>query len=694
MNGLQKLCIGTVSGLALLQQAAQAQETSVDQTDQEAGVQRLAPVLVTGERVERDVQDTASSVVVFNNDRIDTLADGSDVNDVLSLSANVVQGVGQETPVIRGQNSAGSLTGTAALFGGARARATYVVDGRAVDLIELTYGASSVWDLDRIEVFRGPQTTTQGLNSIAGAVFVETSPPEYQLEGRARAVAGEFDTQQYSGMINLPVVSDQVALRVSADYRTEEADATFVPQLSDQNDVGVSDALNIRTKALFEPNAIPGLRSVLTYNRIESNGPQAVNTSGDLRSNINPNFAHWDVESDIAIADIDYDIGNGFSISGLFSMTDSTIERRVAPGTGGANIDTELWSAETLIEYNNGGALSAVFGAYFADRDEVQFLDIGPGADISGDTSTQAVFGEVQLAVSDKLTFIGGARYQQDEITRLAEGFGTTLVSFDESYDVFLPKATIKYDFSDDVSFGFTAAKGYTPGGATINTELFIPDLFEEESLWSYELFYRSYLLDRSVRLNANLFVTDFEDTQRSYSFAVGGNPNFLTSLIANAESAQSLGAELEVQWLAADNLDVIFGLGFLDTELEEFSELAQTPFLLGDPIGNEFQRAPNLTANMVVDWRPNDAWNVNVQARYADKYFSDDLNTPAQVVDALFTADARVSYAFASAELFVFASNIFDERQFVLNFGELGGASTGLPNEPRKLGLGVDISF
>jgi outer membrane receptor protein involved in Fe transport len=90
---------------------------------------------------------------------------------------------------------------------------TLVVDGRPVSYNEFVFGTFPVWDANRIEVFRSPQTTTQGQNSIAGAIFVNTDDPSLSPEYGARAIAGSLKMRQVSALMSGALVGDSAAFR-------------------------------------------------------------------------------------------------------------------------------------------------------------------------------------------------------------------------------------------------------------------------------------------------------------------------------------------------------------------------------------------------------------------------------------------------------------------------------------------------
>ena len=169
------------------------------------------PIIVTGERVKRSLKDTPSSVAVFRKQDLDSMAAPDRIQDVLALVPNVLITGRRDTPVIRGQNSVGELIGLPAFLGGARPRTVMQIDGRTVTFNEFANSSEGLWDVNRVEVFRSPQTTTQGVNSIAGAIFIQTADPTYRFEGRARAIGGRLERRQLSAVAAGPLIDDQLA---------------------------------------------------------------------------------------------------------------------------------------------------------------------------------------------------------------------------------------------------------------------------------------------------------------------------------------------------------------------------------------------------------------------------------------------------------------------------------------------------
>ena len=235
-------------------------------------------IIVTGERVTRTLRETSSSVAVVNETEIE--ASGSNrVDDILALIPNVQLGNGSQGPAIRGLDTTGPLSALLAFLGGNRPRMTVIVDGRPVTYNEFVFGTFPVGR----PAGRGlsdPQTTTQGQNSIAGAIFVNTNDPEATPGVRARAIVGDFKTRQISATANGPLAGDTVTLRVGGDLRYSHTTGRIkdVMENADPN----HDVFGLlRAKLLLTPSS--STRMTLTYVHSQSQMPQTVGVTAPFR---------------------------------------------------------------------------------------------------------------------------------------------------------------------------------------------------------------------------------------------------------------------------------------------------------------------------------------------------------------------------------------------------------------------------
>jgi len=649
-------------------------------------------IIVTGERIARSVQDTAASVDVTTGADLRDRAGSATVNDVLASVPNVqLAGTQNNGPTIRGQNTTGVLSGVNAFFGGSRPRTTILVDGRPLSFNEFIFGETGAWDIDQIEVFLGPQTTSQGPNSIAGIINVRTNEPTYELEGATRALVANYDTYQLSGMINLPIIADQVALRIATDHRNSRSFLDFPDDRAIGVDPDKESFTSVRARLLVEPEALPGFRALLTYNYADSLGPQTeqvqVPPPGSeerMYPDVEPvSFAS---RTHTFIADLSYDIGEALILGNRLIYTDGEILRYAPAGLGIADIDRDEFSNETLVTYGQAGdKVNGIAGIYYQTATSDEFIDLagfglGDGA-FTDKTESLGAFGELTVSPAERLFLTGGLRYQEDRQDRDG-GFAVMVpIIYDETFDAWLPKIGLAYDVSDNLRVGVEARRGYNPGGVTLSFFTGDLDTFDDERLWNYELYWRANLLDDTLRLNGNLFYTDFEDAQRPVNRVLPSGD--IETEIAQAEDARSYGAEIQVSYTPSKIVAFDLGVGLLETEIRRVT---------AEPVieGNAFERAPGLTASLGVRVEPIANLTFSAQGRYVDDYFSDDANTPAFRIGSYVIADAQIAYQVGPARLFAYATNLFDEFTLLQQFD----ATNANVNDPREYGAGIELRF
>ncbi|WP_414632513.1 TonB-dependent receptor plug domain-containing protein, partial [Alteromonas australica] len=180
----------------------------------DGSVEEIEKIVVLGEKANRTLKDSTSSISVLTADEINNTQYKS-VSDALSEIANVVTLSGA-LPDIRGVSGNGGAGGFNSISGGAKGRVSTLIDGVAQPFVADLSGDSGMWDLQQIEVFRGPQSTSNGRNSIAGSVFIKTNDPTFDWEGAARV--GYRNKDQYidtAGVISGPIIDDELAFRLS-----------------------------------------------------------------------------------------------------------------------------------------------------------------------------------------------------------------------------------------------------------------------------------------------------------------------------------------------------------------------------------------------------------------------------------------------------------------------------------------------
>jgi outer membrane receptor protein involved in Fe transport len=654
-------------------------------------------IVVTGERVKRSLKETPSSVGIFSRRDIERLAAPDRMQDLLQFVPNVLVGSKRDMPIIRGQNSAGVLGGLPAFLGGARPRTVVQVDGRTITLNEFAFSTEGLWDVDHVEVFRSPQTTTQGVNSIAGAIFLHTTDPTYRLEGRARVIAGQLHRRQASAAMSVPLVDDQLAIRVSGDlYRAHTSNELGGPIAG--VDLNKDVYGTARVKLLAEPRALPGLRLLLTYAHVQSEAPQVELARRPFSERRDPVYVFGDfkVNVDSLTGALSFPVTQSLESRTTVSGGDTSAQRRAPPGFGQTRSHGHDRSVESLLEWTPEGRVTAIGGVSWAAMNLHQFIDLSVtpfGVGLFDDRQrSRAVFGEATWRASGRFSLTAGLRLQSDTKRRVGvlHASPDLPVDIDKSAHAFLPKVSAAYDVTPDVRIGALVQRAYNPGGVTLDPGRHQIVQFEPEYLWDYESYVRGALFGGALNFSGNAFYNDIKDAQQTLDVCFP-TPTGCVGLsgIATAPRAHSYGAELELGYKPADNLTLRGAGGLLWTRLTK-------TLLPDDPIlGKEFAGAPRFTGTAGVDWAPVRSLTLSGQMRHSSGYFGDDAETPDFRIAPVTTVDARVSWRRGRVTLFGYAQNLLDKFH-ITGWNDLRDRPNVnvTTNDAREIGAGVEARF
>lgn len=310
-----------IMGLSISGQAF-AETNNNNQNDVE-GEPKLDVITVYGEKVERSIYDTASSVRVYDEDQISKTPGATKIDDLLELTPNIVDsGTGNNLPTIRGVDGSGPSVGGLAAFGGSLPRLNISIDGRSLGYSEAAFGPRSVWDMKQVEVYLGPQSYVQGRNASAGAVVLKSNDPTYDFETRVKAGAGQQGYSQTAAVISAPIIEDQLAFRLSVDQqkRSSYANLTSYEPVGDPNRIEMTTA---RGKFLLEPAAMPRLSTTLTIAHMDNIGPQSEAEQDSEKRAI------YESDSTSGIWDLSYEISDTLVFENHLAYTDLAISARL-----------------------------------------------------------------------------------------------------------------------------------------------------------------------------------------------------------------------------------------------------------------------------------------------------------------------------------------------------------------------------
>ncbi|CAN5447415.1 N/A [soil metagenome] len=368
---LQLKMIAAVSGLALTSGMAQAADTpTAPVVDQSANA--VEAVIVTGEKSSRGLQETTTSVAVttarmIEREHLQTFY------DVVNRTANMSDTYGKSGFTIRG------VSNTNVSGGGSSGLATIYLDGTALPDAAAYSGPLEMWDIGQVEVFRGPQSTLQGRNALAGAVVIHSTDPTFTWGFKTRTEAASGDERSIAFAGGGPIIADQLAFRVAVEDKSTDG---FIYNPTRHVDADAADTVNIRGKLLLTPTALPGLRAMATYSHFKRDAgylytyartdtpdyyDHRVDTSGDPQTS--------NSKGDIFTLDASYKITDRLTATGIVSWNklheigQYDADYSPARTSYGQRDDTAKTASQELRLNYAGDRFKGLLGFYHAKRD-------------------------------------------------------------------------------------------------------------------------------------------------------------------------------------------------------------------------------------------------------------------------------------------------------------------------------------
>ncbi|UXM96453.1 TonB-dependent receptor (plasmid) [Bartonella sp. HY329] len=651
----------------------------------------LDAIIITGEKIDRDIRNTASSVSVITAKDIWKSGFNKDsIHDSIDGLANVITTDTVAAPIIRGQDSQGPNVGGNAFFGGTIPRASMNIDGHYANYHELTSGSMGIWDVESVEVFKGPQTTSQGANAIGGAIIVNTKDPTFNREAAYQSLIGNYSQQHTSLMASGPIYKNELAGRIALDYSRRDTFIDYVNPLfltegTNQN----FRYFNGRGKLLWQPAELPGLDVKLTYSRIQSNRPAQEAASEPFfelkhRTNMMPSSQQ---NSDTAIIDIRYEFENGITLLNKVQYSHFNVERNTGIYTNGyVDVTQNNTSNESRLLFGQqDDKVSGLVGLFYNYVTSDEFMSLAGDTVFDDKKRNLGVFGEVRYRLTDRWTIEGGLRYQNDLVNRKGRSvFAALPLDYEETFSALLPKISLAYALRDDWIVGAVISRGYNPGGVALNMTSRQWLAFKQEKVWNYELFSRLALLDNRLSLNSNIFYMDFKDNQ--YNIPVVISPGLEQSYTINAEKTHSYGLELGLDYIILDNLQLKTSAGILKTRIDKISSNIAYE-------GNEFAKSPGFMLSAGLNWQATEKLNLGADIRHVDKYYSDIANTPAYSINAYTLSNFKINYDINQAlQVFGYVNNVFNERTPTYLRNNRGTEAS--MTMPRNYGIGIRGTF
>ena len=624
-----------------------------------------------------------------------------------------------------------------------------------------------MFDLERVEVLRGPQGTLFGRNTTAGIIKVQSKKPTQDFDASVSASYGSFNSTDLRLAVGgglTDTLSGRVAIlkQDRADWIDNEA-----PGFEQKDQLGGYGETAGRIQLLWEPS--DEFSALFNYHFRDAEADARIFRANIIKPGTNDLIDDFDrgvVFQDAASRNdqtidmkgsslkLEYDFGDytltsvtGYESAEMFSVGDidggygasflvpegstpAETEAIMGPGfipfpseTGARMPDHSQVTQEVRFSSNELGKLDYQVGFFYFNEDltinNLSFNTLGGGAQNgiavqNMETTAWAVFGSVDVEISDKLNLNAGIRYSNDERkwdgTLVQSPFGAP--SFSESASVddsqISGDISVNYRMTDETNVYARLAKGYRSPSIQGRSLLFSEShtTAESELVTSIESGFKSVLLENTARIDGSVFYYVVDDQQLT---AVGGTGN--VARLLNADKAVGYGFELDSEFWATE--DLVFGasLSYNHTELQD-SNISVAGCgggcTITDPLnsdgrviidGNSLPQSPDWISNLSARWTKEIGdgelyvytdWSYRSEVSFF-LYESEEF-----MGDAIMEGGLRVGYEWstdgAEYEVAAYGRNILDEEKLTgaIDFNNL----TGYTNEPRFFGVEFKANF
>ncbi|MCB1555037.1 MAG: TonB-dependent receptor [Xanthomonadales bacterium] len=585
--------------MMLAPESARAQES-----DENRDTTSLGEVTVTARKREETIQDVPVAVTAYTQEALDVL-NVEDIGDLDALVPNLT------IYAARGSSS----TVTAYIRGVGQADPLWGVDPGVGIYLDDVYVARpqgallDVFDVERIEVLRGPQGTLYGKNTIGGAIKYVSAPLEEDFYGRGSITLGNYNQLDVKGNLNAPVGDGWVA-RVAVASLSRDG---YGENINTDQEVWDKEILAARGTLGFVGNPDFYMRLSADWMDDKSGvrpaqmlapnpfapGVLPLDDRYDVRNGM-PNINNTSISG--AALTLGWNLGEAWALKSVTSYRESDTETNIDFDTLPNPIadvkafynDHQL-SQELQLNYDNAGDFRGVAGVYWFDgRAGGQVLNNFFNAifgDTQGtvDTESVAVYGEGTWDLTDQWSLTAGARYTTEKKTADVLNIGYTDGTFStpsgaiaadfrdsKTFDAFSPKISVDYKLSDDTLLYALASRGFKSGGFNIRAQATaVPrsrEPFDDETVTSFEIGAKNAFLDGRMFLNLAYFYNDYEDIQLSiFTEIPNSDPPAFFGDFTNAGAGTVQGIELEYQMNFTDSFRLQGNLAWLDAEYDEF---------------------------------------------------------------------------------------------------------------------------
>lgn len=684
--------------------------------DIEKGASDTVEVVVTAQKRSQRLIDVPMGITAITGDDLEKRG----ISSVQDMSFQVPgltmreDGPGSYTVFVRGlanQSGSGALV-------------SMYLDEAPLSLSGYDQLSPSALDLARVEVLKGPQGTLYGQGSAGGTIRYITKAPVMnsysgRVDGDIYTVADGAMGTKFTGVINVPIVEDKLALRVAA---TREDGGGWIDQPEANIEDGNGTELSvIRASLLWQPTERFEAKLMTQFHRAETRlGTGFEDPDRTVTIAIDPATVMIPKKFDFNIYNLEmrYDLGFAELVSATtyashdhqypftYMAYPGNFSYGITEGNDDRYVDAKQMTQELRLSAS-GEAFEWTVGAYLSDSERSMMslyeyiyapdgdLSEGGGALYDGlyylsesSSKSYSIFADASYKLTDRLTLGGGVRYFHDEQTSLIEYVQGTGEELSETFQSIDPRLYLSYRYASRSNLYASVAKGFRSGG--FNSAPF--DNYDPEKVYTYEIGTKGLVLDNRLQFDVAAFFTKYEDMVRRRLVLVEGA---YLSESSNIGEVEVKGMELGLSYRITPKLTLSANAAYLDSVI-----VATDPGDQVNIVGDRVDYTPELSYTLAADydfnWSPDVPGFARIDYSYRDEVSYIDRSSfeagiLPQYSDKLDLVNARIGATLRHVEVELYATNLLDTNKYIDPYYRWGNANR---TRPRVIGVKVGYIF
>lgn len=659
----------------------------------------LPAMIVSADFRPNTAQETPVSLTQIDQDIIESRG-AQHLEDVLSLAPNV-------------NISSGAARGQYFQIRGIGERSQFAAPinpsvGLLIDGIDFsrTGGAATLFDIESVEILRGPQGTKFGTNALAGVINMKSTEPTNELDMHFETGIAEYNTRNVGVAVGGPLIKDSLLGRFSV--YSHKSDGYMDNDFLGRDNVQNHDEVTARGQLKWLVNS--NLTVDLNLLHIDIDNGYDAFTLDNSRNSLSDMPGEDAQNTDAFAIKTDYRANSALQLQSNFTYVQSDLKYGydadwTFPGfhpdayaaTEEFNRERENYSVEFKALSNEDGWIFGnttewAVGVYFLSQDEELDLNSDFGnLDNDYETKNTALFGQFDTHLTDKLTLITGLRVEYFD----ADYEDSNNLDIDTSERLFGGKLGLNYQINEDHLTYTSLSRGYKSGGVNNNDAL--PESqreFDTEYMWSLETGLKSSWLNGDLITNIAAFYSIRRDAQVKSSVFVGGGE--FEDSIANAAKGKNYGLEADFDWLVNEDLRLFGALGLLRAEFEEYDN----PDISSNDIeGRRQAHAPSYQFTLGGEVYLSSNWTLRANMEGKDDfYFSNSHNSKS---GSYVIYNASVEYQQENWKFTLWGRNLFDKDYYTRGFFFGNDPGNGYAAQtykqfadPRVIGMTVSYDY